>query len=118
MFWTKYLKAYIEEVKKSPEEIAGEYGFSIDLVRSIAGKFDRNEYKRRQASRPVEKSHPGHLGWNPPIFQSFKNLFPERRRNMLRKLVCRAILSLTVFTLPIAAQSNPEKGQVIVCKRE
>src|SRR5665213_1723180 len=42
------LKAYIEEVK-SPDEIAFDCGFDIELVRSIAGKFDRNEYKRRQA---------------------------------------------------------------------
>jgi len=44
----RVLKAYIEEVK-SPEEIASQYSFDIELVRSIAGKVDRNEYKRRQA---------------------------------------------------------------------
>ena len=42
------LKAYIEDVK-SPEEIASHYGFDLELVRSIASKVDRNEYKRRQA---------------------------------------------------------------------
>jgi NAD+ synthase (glutamine-hydrolysing) len=42
------LKAYIEEVK-SPEEIATQHGYDLDLVRSIAIRVDRNEYKRRQA---------------------------------------------------------------------
>ena len=44
----RILKSYIEDVK-SPEEIAGQYGFDLELVRSIARKVDRNEYKRRQA---------------------------------------------------------------------
>ena len=65
------LKAYIEEVK-SPEEIAGEYGFSIDLVRSIAGKFDRNEYKRRQAPPGLKiSSRAFGLGRPFPIVQKF-----------------------------------------------
>ena len=42
------LKAYIEEVK-SPEEIATQHGYDLNLVRSIAMRVDRNEYKRRQA---------------------------------------------------------------------
>jgi NAD+ synthase (glutamine-hydrolysing) len=42
------LKAYIEEVR-SPNEIADHYGFSLDLVRSIAQRVDRSEYKRKQA---------------------------------------------------------------------
>ena len=44
----RILKAYVEEVR-TPEEIAGHYGFSLDLVRQIAVKVDRNEYKRKQA---------------------------------------------------------------------
>jgi NAD+ synthase (glutamine-hydrolysing) len=43
------LKAYIEEVK-SPEEIALKTGFDLKLVRSIAARVDRNEYKRKQAA--------------------------------------------------------------------
>jgi NAD+ synthase (glutamine-hydrolysing) len=43
------LKAYIEEVK-SPEEIAMEYGYDETLVREIAVRVDRNEYKRKQAA--------------------------------------------------------------------
>ena len=42
------LKAYIEDAK-SPAEIATQFGFDLNLVRSIALKVDRNEYKRRQA---------------------------------------------------------------------
>ncbi len=44
----RILKAYIEDVK-SPEEIADHYGFDIALVRKIALRVDRNEYKRKQA---------------------------------------------------------------------
>jgi NAD+ synthase/NAD+ synthase (glutamine-hydrolysing) len=43
------LKAYIEEVK-TPEEIAGEFGYDLQLVRDIALRVDRNEYKRKQAA--------------------------------------------------------------------
>ena len=42
------LKAYVEEVR-TPEEISRKFGFPLDLVRSIAIKVDRNEYKRKQA---------------------------------------------------------------------
>jgi NAD+ synthetase len=44
----RILKAYVEEVR-DPKEIADEYGFPLDLVRSIALKVDHNEYKRKQA---------------------------------------------------------------------
>jgi NAD+ synthase (glutamine-hydrolysing) len=65
------LKAYIEEVK-SPEEIAARYGIAIDLVRSIAGKFDRNEYKRRQAPPGLKiTSRAFGLGRPFPIVQKF-----------------------------------------------
>ena len=45
----RILRAYVEEVK-TPEEIAADYGFPVDLVRSIALMVDRNEYKRKQAA--------------------------------------------------------------------
>jgi NAD+ synthase (glutamine-hydrolysing) len=45
----RILKAYIEEVK-SPQEIAIETGFDLQLVRDIAALVDRNEYKRKQAA--------------------------------------------------------------------
>ena len=44
----RILKAYVEDLR-SPEEIAEHYGFSLDLVRSVALQVDRNEYKRKQA---------------------------------------------------------------------
>jgi NAD+ synthase (glutamine-hydrolysing) len=67
----RILKAYIEDVK-SPEEIAVESGFDIDLVRSIAGKVDRNEYKRRQAPPGLKiTSRAFGLGRPFPIVQKF-----------------------------------------------
>jgi NAD+ synthetase len=44
----RILKAYVEDLR-SPEEIAADCGFSLDLVRSVALQVDRNEYKRKQA---------------------------------------------------------------------
>ena len=44
----RILKAYIEDVR-TPEEIAGHYEFDLDLVKQIALRVDRNEYKRKQA---------------------------------------------------------------------
>jgi NAD+ synthase (glutamine-hydrolysing) len=65
------LKAYIEEVE-SPQEIATKCGFDIDLVRSIAGKVDRNEYKRRQAPPGLKiTSRAFGLGRPFPIVQKF-----------------------------------------------
>jgi NAD+ synthase (glutamine-hydrolysing) len=67
----RILKSYIEEVK-SPEEIAGQFGFDLDLVRSIARKFDRNEYKRRQAPPGLKiTSRAFGLGRPFPIVQKF-----------------------------------------------
>jgi NAD+ synthase (glutamine-hydrolysing) len=67
----RILKAYIEEVK-SPEAIAEECGFDIALVRTIAGKVDRNEYKRRQAPPGLKiTSRAFGLGRPFPIVQKF-----------------------------------------------
>jgi NAD+ synthase (glutamine-hydrolysing) len=44
----RILKAYVEDVR-TPEEIAKHCGFPLELVRAIAVKVDRNEYKRKQA---------------------------------------------------------------------
>jgi NAD+ synthase (glutamine-hydrolysing) len=67
----RILKAYIEDLK-SPEEIACHCGFDIDLVRSIAGKVDRNEYKRRQAPPGLKiTSRAFGLGRPFPIVQKF-----------------------------------------------
>jgi NAD+ synthase (glutamine-hydrolysing) len=45
----RILKAYIEDLQ-SPQEIADHYGFDLQLVRDIALRVDRNEYKRKQAA--------------------------------------------------------------------
>jgi NAD+ synthase (glutamine-hydrolysing) len=67
----RILRAYIEEVK-SPEEIANQHNFDIDLVRSIAAKVDRNEYKRRQAPPGLKiTSRAFGLGRPFPIVQKF-----------------------------------------------
>ncbi|HXC33782.1 MAG TPA: NAD+ synthase [Verrucomicrobiae bacterium] len=66
------LRAYVEDVK-SPEEIARQTGFDIELVRSIASKVDRNEYKRRQAPPGLKiTSRAFGLGRPFPIVQKFK----------------------------------------------
>ena len=44
----RILKAYIEDMR-SPEEIAGHYGFSSELVREVVRRVDKSEYKRKQA---------------------------------------------------------------------
>jgi NAD+ synthase (glutamine-hydrolysing) len=67
----RILEAYIEDVK-SPQEIAGEFGFDIELVRSISSKVDRNEYKRRQAAPGLKiTSRAFGLGRPFPIVQKF-----------------------------------------------
>jgi NAD+ synthetase len=67
----RILRAYIEDVK-SPQEIASENNFDIGLVRSIAGKVDRNEYKRRQAPPGLKiTSRAFGLGRPFPIVQKF-----------------------------------------------
>ena len=45
----RILKAYIEDLLW-PEEIAARFGYDLPLVRGIAIKVDRNEYKRKQAA--------------------------------------------------------------------
>jgi NAD+ synthase/NAD+ synthase (glutamine-hydrolysing) len=44
----RILKAYVEDLQ-TPAEISSHFGFSLDLVRSVAQQVDRNEYKRKQA---------------------------------------------------------------------
>ncbi len=67
----RILKAYIEDVK-SPSEIVQQFGFDLTLVRSIATKVDRNEYKRRQAPPGLKiTSRAFGLGRPFPIVQKF-----------------------------------------------
>jgi NAD+ synthase (glutamine-hydrolysing) len=44
----RVLKAYVEDLR-SPQEIADETGYSLDLVRAIARLVDGAEFKRKQA---------------------------------------------------------------------
>jgi NAD+ synthase (glutamine-hydrolysing) len=44
----RILKAYVEDMW-APDEIAKQFGYSLDLVRSVALQVDRSEYKRKQA---------------------------------------------------------------------
>jgi NAD+ synthase (glutamine-hydrolysing) len=67
----RILKAYVEDVK-DPEEIADKFCYSLELVRSIAKKVDRNEYKRRQAPPGLKiTSRAFGLGRPFPIVQKF-----------------------------------------------
>src|SRR5262249_41031482 len=45
----RILKSYIEDLQ-SPQEIADHYDFDLQMVRDIALRVDRNEYKRKQAA--------------------------------------------------------------------
>jgi NH3-dependent NAD+ synthetase len=47
------LEAYVERYE-SPQQIAEENGFSLDLVKHIVRLVERSEYKRQQAA-PVLK---------------------------------------------------------------
>ena len=45
----RILRAYVEECE-SPSQISEQLGYPIELVRDLAAKVDRNEYKRQQAA--------------------------------------------------------------------
>ena len=65
------LKAYVEEYK-SPAAIADELDLPLDLVRDIAGKVNRNEYKRRQAAPGLRVTSKAFgMGRRFPIAQRF-----------------------------------------------
>jgi len=67
----RILKAYVEEVR-TPEEIASHFGFPLDLVRDIALKVDRSEYKRKQAAPGIKiTSRAFGFGRPFPIAQKF-----------------------------------------------
>src|ERR1700690_2154664 len=70
-------KAYVEDLR-SPEEIAQQYGFSLDLVRGVALQVDRNEYKRKQAPPGLKvTSKAFSVGRLFPLAQRFRS---EERR--------------------------------------
>ena len=67
----RILKAYIEDLR-SPQEIADHYGFSLDLVREVARRVDRNEYKRKQAPPGLKvTSKAFSVGRRVPVAQKF-----------------------------------------------
>ncbi len=67
----RILKAYVEDLW-SPEEIADHYGFSVNLVREVATRVDRNEYKRKQAPPGLKvTSKAFSVGRTFPIAQKF-----------------------------------------------
>ncbi len=67
----RILKAYVEEMR-SPEEIADHFGFALELVREIAVKVDRNEYKRQQSAPGLKiTSKAFRIGRPFPIAQKF-----------------------------------------------
>jgi NAD+ synthetase len=68
----RILKAYIEE-NRSTEEIAAHYDFPLELVREVAARVDRNEYKRQQAAPGLKiTSKAFGIGRRFPIAQKFQ----------------------------------------------
>jgi NAD+ synthase (glutamine-hydrolysing) len=68
----RILKAYVEDMK-SPEEIAEQYDYPIELVRDIAVRVDRNEYKRQQAAPGLKvTSKAFSVGRRFPIAQKYE----------------------------------------------
>jgi NAD+ synthase (glutamine-hydrolysing) len=69
----RILKAYVEDLH-SPEEIADHYGFSLELVRSVARRVDQNEYKRKQAPPGLKvTSKAFSVGRRFPLAQKFSD---------------------------------------------
>ncbi len=67
----RILKAYIEDMW-SPQQIADHYGFRLELVREVALRVDRNEYKRKQAPPGLKvTSKAFSVGRRFPIAQKF-----------------------------------------------
>jgi NAD+ synthetase len=65
------LKDYVEEYQ-SPQQIADGLNVSIDLVRDIINKVDRNEYKRQQAAPGLKVTTKAFgMGRRFPIAQRF-----------------------------------------------
>lgn len=66
------LKSYVEDVL-SPEEIADHYEFPLELVRSVALRVDRAEYKRKQAPPGLKITYRAFGFGRPfPIAQKFQ----------------------------------------------
>ena len=65
------LRDYVEEYR-APKDIADRHGYSLDLVRDIINKVDRNEYKRQQAAPGLKVTTKAFgIGRRFPIAQRF-----------------------------------------------
>jgi NAD+ synthase (glutamine-hydrolysing) len=65
------LRDYVEEYR-APRDIAERHGYSLDLVRDIINKVDRNEYKRQQAAPGLKVTTKAFgMGRRFPIAQRF-----------------------------------------------
>jgi NAD+ synthase (glutamine-hydrolysing) len=68
----RILKAYVEDLR-SPEEIADLFEYPLDLVRSVARRVDKNEYKRKQAPPGLKlTSKAFSVGRRFPLAQKFE----------------------------------------------
>jgi NAD+ synthase (glutamine-hydrolysing) len=68
----RILKGYVEDVR-SPDEIADLCGFSLEMVREIAQRVDRAEYKRKQAPPGLKITYRAFGFGRPfPIAQKFQ----------------------------------------------
>ena len=67
------LRLYVEEFR-SVSETATELGLSPELVRDVAAKVDRNEYKRQQAAPGLKVTSKAFgIGRRFPIAQRFED---------------------------------------------
>ena len=67
----RILKGYVEDLQ-SPAEIAHHYDIPLDLVRTVAHRVDRNEYKRKQAAPGLKlTSKAFSVGRRFPLAQKF-----------------------------------------------
>ncbi|MCX6622240.1 MAG: NAD+ synthase, partial [Acidobacteria bacterium] len=65
------LGAYVENYQ-TPQQIAGEHGYPLELVRDVIKKVDRNEYKRQQAAPGLKVTTKAFgIGRRFPIAQRF-----------------------------------------------
>jgi NAD+ synthase (glutamine-hydrolysing) len=65
------LRGYVEDVQ-APQQIAAEQNLPLNLVREIANKVDRNEYKRQQAAPGLKVTSKAFgIGRRFPIAQRF-----------------------------------------------
>ncbi|MEJ7606869.1 MAG: NAD+ synthase [Bryobacteraceae bacterium] len=93
------LRGYVEE-GASAQDIAGEHGFDLSLIRDIINKVDRNEYKRQQAAPGLKVTTKAFgIGRRFPIAQGLLN----------EATFFAAVLCLAAFLM---SQPAPMKQQV------